>query len=502
MIISITRILSLIKLKKFLFSLVLILLISSFWRFVNFPNRWVLSQDQARDVIISLYSIENRILPPIGPPSSAGPFSFGPAYYLFTIFFTLFSPITPLFPWIGFALISVLSVILLFLAGKKLYGLEFAVIVGLVASFSFREVINATNVLNPILITFAVSLVFFSLTYLIKTKKLIFALLLGISVGLAINFHFQSLGLIVIPFLLLIFSQEVVKRKILVGATILFGTFLVFLQLLLFELVNDWVWSKSIINYLLYGQNKFYIPVRWLTDIFNFWPTMWGEVITGNPLSGYFLGPLFLIAVVVSIWRKKKLINKTVLTIGITFIIEVILIRYYKGPRLPVYLIVTHAFFIFFTAWTIYCLGKINKILSFGILAIILIMSSLSNVSVINAADTAVEIKKLKEKVDSKIINKTTFYQDSESGFFSLLLFYLLYSERKISEDGYKIGFCDLSSNSNRIDCPNNEFILSEGNFLIYDLNQQSEELRPNFENFTAKDVYNSLFLNLPHLVQ
>ena len=101
-----------------------------------------------------------------------------------------------------------------------------------------------------------------------------------------------------------------------------------------------------------------------------------------------------------------------------------------------------------------------------------------------------------------KIINKTTFYQDSESGFFSLLLFYLLYSERKISEDGYKIGFCDLSSNSNRIDCPNNEFILSEGSFLIYDLNQQSEELRPNFENFTAKDVYNSLFLNLPHLVQ
>lgn len=475
-----------------------------FWRFVNFSNRWVLSQDQARDIIISLYSIENKILPPIGPPSSAGPFSFGPTYYLFTIFFTLFSPISLLAPWIGFALLSVLSVVFLFLAGRKLYGLEFGIYIGLIAAFSYREVINATNILNPILITFAASVVFFSLIYLYETKRIIYAFILGASIGLALNFHLQSMGLIAIPFLVLLFSNYKIKQKILIGLLISLGGFLVFSQLLVFELANNWIWSKSILNFLLYGQNKFYIPVRWITDIFHFWPTLWGEVITGIPQSGYFLSLSFLVAAVFSIWSKHKLINKTVLIIGLTFVTEIILVRYYKGPRLPVYLIITHTFFIFFTAWAIYCLGKINKILGFGILAAVLLAGSLNNFSVITTADAASEVKRLKEKVDSKIIGKTTFYQDTQSGFFSLLLFYLLYSDGKISENGFKIGFCDLSSNPSRFDCPETEAVLSKGSFFVYDLNQQNAEskLQSNFERLTAKDVYNSLFLNLPHLVQ
>ena len=79
------------KIEILLFCLVLFSAI--FWRFTNYSNRWTLSQDQARDAIIALEAIKEKGLPLLGPPSSAGPFSFGPTYYFLIIFFTILSSI-------------------------------------------------------------------------------------------------------------------------------------------------------------------------------------------------------------------------------------------------------------------------------------------------------------------------------------------------------------------------------------------------------------------------
>lgn len=108
----------------------LVLFFDVFWRFVNYPNRWTLNQDQARDAIIGLYTLTQKTLPLIGPPSSAGAFSFGPIYYWLIALFTAVIPISPFGPWIGFTLLSAASVIIFYFFGRNLLGKDFAFILG------------------------------------------------------------------------------------------------------------------------------------------------------------------------------------------------------------------------------------------------------------------------------------------------------------------------------------------------------------------------------------
>src|SRR3990167_5843356 len=60
-----------------------IIILSFVIRFYNFPNRWGLGTDDARDALIALEALKRHELPLMGPFSSAGAFVTGGIYYWF-----------------------------------------------------------------------------------------------------------------------------------------------------------------------------------------------------------------------------------------------------------------------------------------------------------------------------------------------------------------------------------------------------------------------------------
>lgn len=191
----------------------------------------------------------------MGPPSSAGNFSFGPLYYYVIIIFTYLLPFVN-GPWVGFTLLSVCSVIIFYYIGKKIGGLAFGTILGLVSAFSSASIFHAPDLLNPMLLVFFVPLSILSMIKTLESKRFIYPAMLGFSTGVAINSHLQSLGLIFLIILTLIFKKS---KKIKTSLGIILGLIISFGPLIYFDLQNNGVWIKSIFEYLRFGQNKFNI---------------------------------------------------------------------------------------------------------------------------------------------------------------------------------------------------------------------------------------------------
>jgi len=461
--------------KKEIALLLVIVLFASFWRFYNYENRWTLHQDQARDAVIGLYAIEIRQLPLLGPPSSAGDFSFGPLYYWIIIVFIVVLPFIN-GPWIGFTLLSLFSVIIFFCIGKHIGGLSFATVLGLISAFASASIFYSPDMLNPMLLAFFVPLSFLAMTLSLKSEKLAYPIILGFGVAANINFHLQGLGLILLLILALIFKKS---QKIKTGLGIILGFLIAFGPLIYFDLKNNGIWIKGIFEYLIVGQNKFNLSYSWINDLKDFWPNLWGEVITNIPISGYFFVGLFILAFTLT-FRSKEF-SKSFWVIFLTFLSYIVILRYYKGPRLPVYLILQYPFIIFLVSWSLWRMWAINKVLGILLLLSILSFSAYSNLKIINTSSQTPSIFALKQEIEKIKKGDKQVYSYRGSYGVSLPLYYLWLKEKKISSEGDKIGICEYSIERDTnsfdyiINCPANEnLILSLGKYKVFDLNNQN----------------------------
>lgn len=479
-----------------IFLIIIILMTAIFWRFYNFSSRWTLNQDQARDAIIAHFAIASRQLPLLGPPSSAGPFSFGPLYYWIIILLEILIPAIN-GPWIGFATLSVLSVVLFYFLGK-VFDKSLAVIAASLAAFASLDIFNAPDMLNPMLTGFAVSLTFFSLAKLIQQKRLTFSLLLGFSTGLAVNLHLQSLSLIPLLLLAVVLNNFNLTKKILAALGITCGFLLSVTPLIYFDLSHKWTWTKSVYKYLTVGQNKFNLHYTWTDDLVNFWPNLWGSVLSNQPLLGYlFIGMLLL--AIFFVFRKKLAVPKTFIIIFITFILQIIILHFYKGPRLPNYLILYHPFLIFLTSWAIWIIYKSQKYLALAILTITLIVAGYSNWQIVTRGSQIKLMQALKQNLEAKKAGPFQVYSFDNSYNISLPLFYLLQSEGKINPSGGKIGACDhLITRTADLtgyddNCPDGDNLIVEGGqYRVFDLNKGER----NLFKVTPEKIYSWLYNN------
>lgn len=475
--------------KKKIVLLLIIILFASFWRFYNYQNRWTLHQDQARDAIIGLYAATTGQLPLLGPPSSAGDFSFGPIYYWIIILFTYILPFVN-GPWIGTTLLSVFSVIILFYTGNKIGGLPFAAILGLVAAFSSASVFHAPDLLNPVLLVFFVPLSFWAMVFLLEKERLIYSVILGFGVGAAINLHLQSLGLIFLLVLTLIFKKP---GKIKTGLGIILGFLISFIPLIYYDLKNNGAWAKSIFEYITVGQNKFNLIYSWSSDLTSFWPLLWGEVITSIPISGYFFVGLFILAFMLTF--RNKQFSKSFWIIFLSFLSQIIILRYYKGPRLSIYLILQHFFIIYLTSWSIWRIWTINKVLGVILILSTLSFSAYSNIKIINMSSQTPAIFALKYSVEKIKPDYKQVYSYPGSYGVSLPLYYLWLREGKIKPGGDKIGICDYSieraSNSFDyiINCLDDEdLLISLDKYKVFTLDNK-KDLRV-LDQLTSEKIY------------
>lgn len=466
--------------------ILLILLSALAWRFVNYDHRWTLSQDQARDAIIAYHALKTGELPLLGPPSSAGEFSFGPIYYWIIILLTFLTPGVINGPWIGFTLFSTLTVVVMYYLGRVLEGHRLGLILALISSFASASVFHSVDLLNPMLIPLTTALAFLNLAIYLKRGGRIWILMVGLAISLSISFHLQALGLLTLAFLLFLFRRR--GTKVTDWSVLSLGLIIPWIPVILFLTSNHFKVITNIFDYLSVGHQKFVYTNYWVKDLTSTWPKLFGEVLFFKPYYGYLV--LMIAAIISLILRPKLKENPAWWVILGSLLIQVFLLPLYQGPRLPVYMLVFHPYIILLTGWVVWRLKRWGYL----ILGVLLALSSVSNLDIVRGHTLRPLVSELKQAVDTKSTTPISLYTRSESEMISYPLFYLLLKEMRISESGYRIGVCDEKFKGGiPVNCPQDLAPFSyRNNYFLYDLSSMREIV--NFKRIDSQEIFNSLY--------
>ncbi len=170
--------------------IVLIIILSAFFRLYNIADYMEFLGDQGRDVVIARDFLVNGNLFFIGPQTSVGNMYLGPFYYYLIVVpgLALFNQ-SPIGPSVLVALLGILTTILIFKYTKNWYGKEVGLIASLFYSISPVAIKYSNFSWNPNIMPLF-SLLFF---YFVSTKKYIPA---SIAFIICLNSHFLSLLLL------------------------------------------------------------------------------------------------------------------------------------------------------------------------------------------------------------------------------------------------------------------------------------------------------------------
>jgi hypothetical protein len=477
------------------YGLLAILLVAAFWRFYNYPTRWVLNQDQARDATIALYSIRTGSLPLLGSPSSAGPFNFGPLYDYTIILFSRLLPFVS-GPWVGFTLLNLLAVYLFYQIGSIINGQRLGLILALVSAFTSEFIFNSPDMLNTVIVAFGVTLSIFLALKLITTKRLKFALLLGLAAGFTLNNHFQALGMSILLILTPLFLSLPFPKKLLAYFLIGLGFTLTFLSPLIFDFTHQFVWIRSVITYYTVGVHKFWAPTSWRRDIFTFWPELSGNTLIGSPSLGY---PIILFILVSHLpllknFKSYFLSHKSHFLLSLYFLTQVLLLRYYSGTRSREYLIAFEPLLVFFFGYSLFLISSFSKYFFIFFVSIFIVLSSLTNLKYLGNRSQTNLIYSLKSSLDSQIPGPVNLISNPSSNMVSLPIFYLLYRQNRISPSGTPVLAC--------INCTYPDYKLltsvnlsSTQSYFLYILPQNFTPTRPIYA-LSPSLIFSWLYIN------
>ncbi len=475
----------------FKISLILLVLFSSLLRFYNYQNRWGLALDQAHGALIARYALDAHKIPLIGPFSSAGPMQTGGEWYWFIMAGTVFNQSEVITPWVFLTLTYVFFVVLITFVGKELISKKFGTLLGILTTVSTAEIAQGVNLTNQSPLALFSLFAIWSMVKYVRTKKIKYLFLLGFSVSFAISLHFQGVAL-----LALVLATIVIERVRLRGiiAAIL-GLFVPMIPLILFDLKNDFINFRNIIQYYLHDQYKISLDVlgrRWKTYAGVFWPNAWSHVIGGHALIGYtMLTSLGLITIYN--FLKRNILKEWQIIIT-SFIAMVAIVRYVRTPIYDSYIVFLHPFIFLLTGWVIYILYKKNKFVGLALFVFILVFSLVKDRQELNynkanysAIEATSQVKLLTKKFPGQKFSVYTYKYELSDKNFILSLF--LDAENLIDQNGRRIGIVIATSSAVT------KFPIIAGEELgqrLIDLNSSgSAELqKSDFANVNAARIY------------
>lgn len=315
--------------------LLLILLTAGFFRFYNLKAGMSYLGDEGRDMIIAREIITLKHWPLVGPPTSIGNLYLGPAYfYLVAPFLGLFN-FEPLGPAVFIALLSILTVLLLYLITDQFFSSKAG---GLVAAASFAFSPLAVTFgrwpWNPNVMPFFASLLIYSIWQVLEKKRLVWWPAVGLSLALVLQSHYLGLAGGFILFLALLIKKPKLKQK-----KYLFSAMAIFLllmsPLLIFDLRHNFLNTKGFISIVQErgsGGFSLFDPISRSRDrlrqVFGEF-TGFGERSLINNLLLVFL------AITWFIWEKKK---KRWWLAGLWLLGGVLFLGLYQGPFYQHYL--------------------------------------------------------------------------------------------------------------------------------------------------------------------
>lgn len=434
-----------IELKKNYHLIILFgLLITGFiFAFNHFPFRYQLSDETIRDVAVAISGSRQLQLPLIGGFASTGPFTFGPWVYYQLILFSLVLP-SYFAPFIYLGLIYVISILLLYRIGVELKDYRLGLILATLGTFSPAMIIGSTHLTSSNILTVFVLLATLLFIKIIKDKNISYwwGFTYGVVMGIAMNMNYQSINLLVLAVLMLIYK----RRKIKYFLTFCVGVILTFIPLLLFDLNNHWMTVRNFTYYLQHGRDLVYVPNRWLFYVRDFWPALWGDVI-GIPSLLAFITMCSVAALLLYQLYKRKL-SIPIFLLAVAFFIEFVQMRYFWGQRYFGYFNFLRPFIFIFTGYLLYSIFKemrYGKIIFTVIFIVCLVTILPKSVDRFKLDPIAVESFKQAKILESLYPNKkfTMFickesYKSNNQDIPKSILFHLT-KDNKISENGIPI---------------------------------------------------------------
>ena len=417
-----------------------ILLLAIFFRFYDYLDRVVILADNSRDVQVAKYALDHYKIPQIGQFSSAGPFFYGPWYYWILMLFSVI-PLGLLSPWYMMTFFSIVFILLIYRLGREVESKWVGIIAAFFAAVSPALISNSLATWNPAIIPLLSLLILLFMVRYFKDRRELDIFLFGFFLALSITIHFQSILLTPTVLVLLLFTKPRLKH---VG--IFFLSMLIpMLPLIYFDINHYWYNFKSIFIYLAIDQYAIWVPNRWLTYIFSYWPEAWGQIIGGNK----FIGGVIIILVSIFTIANLKMFRKFRIfyLIACTFILEIILFRYYRGSRYEYYSFFTYPSIIILTAWACLKLFESQKIIGLLFLIAVTFVTFKESTSNIRVSGVSLyKINLLKSEIYSSFplgVNFDIYGCKQNASSLSHPLALLMYTEERNDFDGVKIGVCE-----------------------------------------------------------
>lgn len=266
-----------------------ILVLASYLRLYHISDYMTFLGDEGRDVLVVKGILEGN-LTLLGPRASAADFFTGPIYYyLMAPFLWLFN-YDPVGPAIMIAIVGIATVFLVYYLGKKIFGLNAALIAAFLYTVSPVVISYSRSSWNPNPMPFF-SLISVALLYkAISEKKLWLFLLVGFLLGIMLQLHYIELFFGAIVFATVILGNYLVHKKEVILLSIkqlllIFAGFLIgFSPFLAFEVRHNFPNFRTIVNFVLNQEstgNTVNNPF-WIT-IYDTFFRLFGRLITRFP---------------------------------------------------------------------------------------------------------------------------------------------------------------------------------------------------------------------------
>ncbi len=429
--------------------LLIIFFIGFAFRFYNAPLRYSFNDDSIRDALVAIGGARQFQIPLTGPFSSLGPFTFGPWYYYQLIAFSIISKLEYA-PWIYQSILSTLLVIVMYKIGDLLYGKKFGLLLSFLVAISPSQIGSSTVLSNPNFVPFYAGLSFMFFLKILQSKKTtLLSLFFGLALGIGINHHYQMAGLMILPLLFILKYPRRIREFIIC----IFGIFLTFIPLLVFDLNNHWFTVRNMFYFYTEGRKMIYVPNRWLFYLRDFWPNYWSYSLGVPELFG--LTSIFFTLLILTFAFLKKKISSSLGIILIVFFINFILLRYYWGERGYQYLQFLFPILYIAVAFSIYYLLKLKlyKYFGVGFLLLLVFFMTIKNVADIKIDGDQVEFIREKNLIRSSYNNQKINFYTCKSAFLkrarSMPL--LLENDNISSDNGktiaYREGDCKMPKN-------------------------------------------------------
>jgi len=332
--------------KKEAIFIILLLIIGGFLRLYRFRQTMQFFGDQGRDAIIAKQILIDHNLTLIGPVTSVGNMYLGPFYYYFMVPWLALTYPNPIGPAIAVAIISILTIPLLYFITKKILDQPSAIIASIFYTFSSTVTASARFSWNPNLAPLFGLLIIYSLYYLLVKKKTVGVFWTLLFFGILIQLHYLTVLIFPTIILNVFLSFKQSQNRIQIIKHTLFGMlvfFILSLPLILFDIRHDLINYQALKEFLTSPQEHIRPTNKIISTIIEFqgkaYRVLAQLIVKPKDLTDRLLT---LISIVGSIWllvtTKVKAQKQSLLIIIALITFSIIGLSFYTSPIFDHYL--------------------------------------------------------------------------------------------------------------------------------------------------------------------